>query len=43
MLRTRVIPVGSVVVFERQGMGVLVNFPDPAEIAKAIGLDAAHR
>jgi hypothetical protein len=30
------------VVFEKQGMGVLVNFSDPAEVAKAIGLDAAR-
>lgn len=34
--------VGSMVVFQRKGMGVLVNFPDPAEIANAIGSDAAH-
>lgn len=36
------VAVGSMVVFQRKGMGVLVNFPDPAEIAKAIGSDAAH-
>lgn len=32
--------VGSMVVFQKQGMGVLVNFPDPAEIAKAVRSEA---
>ncbi len=35
------VAVGSMVVFQKQGMGVLVNFPDPAEIASAIRLNAA--
>jgi cyclase len=36
------VAVGSMVVFQRKGMGVLVNFPDPAEIAKAMRSDAAE-
>jgi imidazole glycerol-phosphate synthase subunit HisF len=35
------VAVGSMVVFQKQGMGVLVNFPDPAEIANAIRSEAA--
>jgi cyclase len=29
--------VGSMVVYQRQGMGVLVNFPAPKELAQALG------
>lgn len=29
--------VGSMVVYQRQGMGVLVNFPAPEELAQAVG------
>jgi hypothetical protein len=25
------------VVFQKQGMGVLVNFPDPAQLARELG------
>lgn len=30
------VALGSMVVFQKQGMGVLVNFPDPAELAQAL-------
>ena len=36
------VAVGSMVVFQKQGLGVLVNFPDPAEIARAIQSEAAR-
>jgi cyclase len=36
------VALGSMVVFQRKGMGVLVNFPDSAVIARAIGLDATR-
>jgi cyclase len=31
------VAVGSMVVFQKKGMGVLINFPDAAEIGRAIG------
>lgn len=31
------VALGSMVVFQRQGMGVLVNFPDPQQLKEALG------
>jgi cyclase len=31
------VALGSMVVFQKQGMGVLVNFPDPAQLARELG------
>ena len=35
------VAIGSMVVFQKKGMGVLINFPDPVEIAKAMESGAA--
>lgn len=36
------VALGSMVVFQKKDMGVLVNFPDPSEIAEAIRAEAAR-
>jgi imidazole glycerol-phosphate synthase subunit HisF len=37
------VALGSMVVFQKRGCGVLVNFPDPAQLARKLGEHAGER